>query len=156
MVCDAVNVTVDLDRIRALATPLLVAARNPGGAARFRPRPEDFARVFAPTLAETAAVAYAPMWNGSIEITAKPDQTELLVRAARAEDLATAETFPGGYKQVAAHLVPKRIWIAWKYVRPQATVGMAYDGLVWLDDHFAWFPKPWRLLTKKSDPFYVD
>jgi hypothetical protein len=33
---------------------------------------------------------------------------------------------------------------------------MAYDGLVWLDDRFAWFPKPWRLQRSSADPFYVD
>lgn len=149
---------MDLERICALASPLLVAARSQGrqGAAVFQPRDDDFARVFAASLVETATAAYTAMWKGPIEITAKPEQTEMLLRAERSENLHSAETFPGGYKQVAPQLLPGRIWLAWKYVRPQETMGMAYDGLVWLDDHFAWFPKPWRLLAKKGDPFYVD
>lgn len=156
--CDDPDVTVDLDRICELANPLLEAARNGGKtrAAVFAPRDGDFARIFTPSLVDTAIATYTPMWNGGVEITAKPEQTEMLLRAARAENLGATDTFPGGYKQIAPHLLPGRVWLAWKYVRPQQTVGMAYDGLVWLDDHFVWCPKPWRLLAKTSDPFYVD
>ena len=155
---DVHNVSVELDRIRAVASPLLVAARNlgPAGAAAFKPREDDFARVFDATILDAAVAHYAALWKHPTEITANPDQSELLVRAARSEDLQDTNTFPGGYKQIARHLVPGRIWLAWKFVRPPVTVGMAYDGLVWLGDHFAWFPKPWRLLSTSIDPFYVD
>jgi hypothetical protein len=30
-----------------------------------------------------------------------------------------------------------------------ATVIQAYDGLVWCDDHWAFFPKPYRVLTSR-------
>ena len=44
-----------------------------------------------------------------------------------------------------AHLLqPQRVWVAWKLIAPGQDAGMAYDGLVWLDDHWAWFPKPFR------------
>ena len=33
--------------------------------------------------------------------------------------------------------------------------GMAYDGLVWIDDHWAWFPKPFRVLRAALDALDV-
>ena len=44
-------------------------------------------------------------------------------------------------------LLPGRIWAAWRYVTPGRTAGLSYDGLTWCDDHWAWFPKPYRLRT---------
>ena len=44
-------------------------------------------------------------------------------------------------------LDPHRVWARWKFVRPGEPSGMAYDGLVWVDDHWAWFPKPYRVLA---------
>ena len=38
------------------------------------------------------------------------------------------------------------VWAAWKYVVPGATSGLAYDGLVWCEDHWSWFPRPYRVL----------
>ena len=35
---------------------------------------------------------------------------------------------------------------AFKFVKPGETLGMAFDGLVWVNGHFAIFPKPWRFL----------
>ncbi len=55
--------------------------------------------------------------------------------------------FPGGYRTVAVLLNPHRTWVAWKVIAPGHSAGMAYDGLVWLDDHWVWFPKPYRVLA---------
>ena len=54
--------------------------------------------------------------------------------------------FPGGYRSIARHLVPERIWVTWKYLTPGRSSGLAYDGLVWCDDHWAWLPRPYRVL----------
>jgi len=56
--------------------------------------------------------------------------------------------FAGGLPDVAEQLVPDRFWVAWEFVEPGASCGMAYHGLVWLDGRFAWFPKPWRVLEE--------
>ena len=29
--------------------------------------------------------------------------------------------------------------------------GLAFDGLVWCDDHWAWFPKPYRFLANTAE-----
>jgi hypothetical protein len=54
--------------------------------------------------------------------------------------------FPQGYRAIAKWLQPGRVWVAWKYLKPGAQSGDAYNGLVWVDDHWAWFPKPFRVL----------
>jgi hypothetical protein len=39
-------------------------------------------------------------------------------------------------------LDPQRVWVAWEVIPLGKSAGMAYDGLVWIEDHWAWFPKP--------------
>jgi hypothetical protein len=57
--------------------------------------------------------------------------------------------FPGGYRSVAGLLTPTRVWVAWRYRSPGSSTGLSYDGLVWCDDHWAFFPKPYRVLTSR-------
>lgn len=153
--------TDDIAKIQARATPLLAAAPTAGaaGLAAFAPRAEDYARVFTAAIAPAMELHFSSLWAQRPEVTAQVEQTELQLWSARGDQLGgDTPGFPGGYKALAAHLVPDRIWSAWKYVRQGATLGMAYDGLVWLDDRFVWFPKPWRALKdgKSSSGIYVD
>jgi hypothetical protein len=146
----------DQARIRHLAVPYLVAACNGGvtHAAAFRPRLEDYPLVFSGRL-ETRIAHFEALWSKTVEITAPPQNTEIIVTSARGDELATATWFPGGYGTLE-HIVPDRIWLAWKYVVPGETLGIAYDGLVWLDDRFVWFPKPWRVRPTSAHPLYVE
>jgi len=34
----------------------------------------------------------------------------------------------------------------WKYVKPGEQLGTSFDGLIYVNSHWAWFPKPWRVL----------
>ena len=54
--------------------------------------------------------------------------------------------FPGGYRDIAGWMNPKRVWMCWKLVSP-AGDSTLYDGLVWLDDKWLWLPKIFRYLT---------
>jgi hypothetical protein len=72
--------------------------------------------------------------------------SEIAPAGMLASDNELSRRFPGGYRRIARLLQPHRVWVSWKYLRPGADAGMAYDGLVWLDDHWAWFPKPYRAL----------
>jgi hypothetical protein len=117
-----------------------------------RPRPEDYAKAFREPLAAAAAQAFAAVWAEppSLQLP-RPEQTQLILDLAPAgmlgSDNELSRRFPGGYRKLAPYLVPNRVWARWKLVRPGETIGMAYDGLVWLDDHWAWFPKPYRVLA---------
>lgn len=118
-----------------------------------RPREEDYEKAFDAATAPGLRAAYSEVWaSGQMVVAPKPDQTGLLIAAATSDDLREwnyrARAFPGGYQDVARHLVPGRTWIRWKFVVPGEQLGMAYDGMVWCDDHWAWFPKPWRALRQ--------
>jgi hypothetical protein len=138
--------------------PLLLAfAKDRSGevAERFRPQPGDYARVFLPAAAEPARHAYQNLWQAAKEIPFPTGtQSELRIAMAPAGMLASdndlSRQFPGGYAAIARHLQPHRVWAAWEYVKPGEDSGLAFDGLVWCDDHWAWFPKPYRVLAELS------
>jgi len=146
-------VEAGLEGIKARAQALLARFADPaaqGSADELRPDPSDYAAVFLPAAVDAARAAYQVAWLQSPRPTAQPGQTEVRVFAAPASFLADdnelSRRFPGGYRRIAHLLEPTRIWLSWKFVAPGASSGMAYDGLVWLDGRFAWFPKPWRAL----------
>jgi hypothetical protein len=118
---------------------------------KLRPRDEDYGAVFVGDAAQAAREGYAGLWTNPPKALGKATQTQIRAFAAEAESFGTdnefSREFPGGYRAIAAQLVPDKIWIAWKLVESGRDVGMSYDGLVWLRDHWAWFPKPWRVLA---------
>jgi len=115
-----------------------------------RPKAEDYEQVFQPDAVYLAQQGYELIWSESPFPQPKPGQEEVLVYSALAEELGReserSQPFPGGYQRIAHNLLPHRLWLAWKYVKRGEDSGIAYDGLVWLDGRFAWFPKPWRVL----------
>jgi len=116
----------------------------------------DFARVFVPDAVDAAREGYATLWQSNPEIVARPGQIHVLVHMVVGGEflLKTPGTqqFPGGYEQIAKQLLPDVPWFSWKFVIPGERSGMAYDGLVSLDDRFLWLPKPWKVLTKGTSP----
>lgn len=129
--------------------------RSPKNVEWLRPRVEDYAKVFQPAAAEPARHAYENLWTSGMEMSFPTGtQSELRIAVAPAGLLASANDlsrqFPGGYAAIARHLQPHRVWAAWEYVKPGAESGLAFDGLVWCDDHWAWFPKPYRVLAQLS------
>jgi hypothetical protein len=143
-----------IEIIRAQVTPILEAiARDRSGEVvrLLRSRPDDYAKVFVGAAVERARQAYEAMWNTDLNIAyPSTEQTVLLCYVAPAgmlaDDNELSRHFPGGYKALAPWLNPHRMWVCWKYVRPGETSGLAYNGLVWCDDHWAWFPKPYTIL----------
>lgn len=115
-----------------------------------RPRPEDYARVFAPAYVELARRAYDALFLAARPLERSPQQTVLRLSMATAAELSEygVETceFPGGYREILGALLPESLWVHWKYVAPGSSSGMAYDGLTRLDDRWVWFPKPYRVL----------
>lgn len=116
------------------------------------PRSEDYDAVFVGDAAPRAREGYAGLWKNPPKALGKPNQTRIKAVAAEADAFLTdnefSREFPGGYRGVAPQLQPDKVWIAWKLYEPSGELGMSYDGLVWLRDHWAWFPKPWRVLVR--------
>ncbi|MEJ8850982.1 Imm49 family immunity protein [Variovorax rhizosphaerae] len=141
------------EAIKTQVQPLLEAlAHDPNGAVlqTLRPRPADAALAFTPTHAAAFSEAAERMWAAGPRLPAATPGSRVVCHVAPAgmlaDDNELSRHFPGGYRALAADLQPQRVWVAWKVIAPGATDGMAYDGLVWLDDHWAWFPKPFRWL----------
>jgi hypothetical protein len=150
-----------LRRVRALFIRLLARFLDRQLSARahvalthaLRPRGDDYRRVFVPGAAAHAARTYAELWSSPRSLAPRAEQVALGVEVAETQDF-TAQTrlgrlFPGGYTRVAHLFQPGVVWGCWRYCEPARDLGLAFDGLVFLDDHFAWFPEPWRALPRQ-------
>jgi hypothetical protein len=142
-----------VDVLKEQLTPLLlelVQRRDPHLVGELRPRPDDYAKAFTPDAEATAREAYEAMWATPPRLAAVSSSAELQCHVAPAGmlgfDNLLSRPFPGGYQAIAPLLQPERVWVAWKVTEPGETAGIAYDGLVWIDDHWTWFPRPHRVL----------
>lgn len=160
---EAVLRSDDLARSTALAaieilkqelTPLIHAlASDVDGklSAALQPQESDYARAFHPQIADAARQAYEALWANPPRVSSMPSGSQLKLNVAPAgmlaEDNELSRHFPGGYRAIAPFLNSRCVWVAWKLIAPGKSAGMAYDGLVWLDDHWVWFPKPYRVLA---------
>ncbi len=116
-----------------------------------KPQPEDYAAYFEGDAAGKAKKGYEKLWSDpKAVISPKDGQTELLLWTATTDDLkagkGNAREFPGGYKKVADKLKPGVTVVRFKFVKPGKKLGMAFDGLAYVNGHWAFFPKPWRVL----------
>ena len=145
------DLALAMARARQLLEPFLQPHANLAQlATQLRLQEGDAAKVFEPAYAAVAQQAYEQIWEHANPIP-KPNrgQNELLLAAARSDtirDAGAPSSFPGGFRRIGHTMLPGRVWICWKFVAPGKRLGMAFDGLVWLDDHWAWFPKCWRVL----------
>ncbi len=138
-----------------LARMLLEPFLKPGAAhdqlaEQLRPQPEDYAKVFEPAYAGVVQQAYERIWD-EMKPVPRPNagQRELLLAAAdsaQIRDQGAPGAFPGGFERIRHTLRPGHVWLCWKFVKQGERLGMAFDGLVRVDDHWAWFPKCWRVL----------
>jgi hypothetical protein len=145
----AISMTVLSTRLEPILRAIAV---DPAGAAvrELRPRDADYAGVFVPGAVAPARQRYERAWDAGIGFRRPAGRPRIRVHlapaGALADDNAMSRPFPGGYRSVANLLVPARVWVAWRYHSPGQSAGLSYDGLVWCDDHWAFFPKPYRVL----------
>jgi len=141
----AVSTTV----LRLRLEPMLqaIAFDRTGVALReLRPRDDDYAKTFAEAVVDRARRHYEELWAGPLDFRHPGPGAHVEIHVAPLGD--DRELFPGRYREIAALLLPGRVWASWRYVTPGRTAGLFYDGLAWCDDHWAWFPKPYRLLSR--------
>jgi len=137
--------------IIAQATPVLEPLpHDPEAVAELRPDLDDTFAAFAPEWADRVFGAYDALWTHDPPDTRPaPAESQLRVVASSAGLLASenllSRQFPSGYRGIAGRLQSSRLWLTWTYHRFGADDGTRFDGLVWLDDHWAWFPKPYRV-----------
>jgi hypothetical protein len=121
---------------------------------RLKPRDDDYSAVFAADAAERARAGYAALWQTPPATLGRRGDAIARAFGAQADALGHdndfAREFPGGYRAIAARLMPDRVWLVWRYLAAGDEGGVRYDGLVYLGDHWAWFPKPWRVLGSQE------
>ena len=138
------------------AKEMLSAFTKPGADhaalfAELRPKPEDYAEVFVGDAIEKAKAAMEPLWDGTRGLDPTSEQTQVDVAGATPEQLAKHEGnalgCPGGYKAIADKLNPKIVVYCFRFVKPGERGGLAGDALVYVNGHWAYFPKPFRYLN---------
>ena len=143
-----------VETIRAQVTPVIYALLshpNREAMLRIKPRDEDYEKVFVAEARPAARASYETLWSSNMDLGAPVSPSSRLVIHISPAGMLAGENelshhFPGGYRGLAKWLQPQRTWVAWKVIEPGKASGMSYDGLVWCDDHWAWFPKPYRVL----------
>jgi hypothetical protein len=110
----------------------------------WKPERQDFHDAFVDG-ADEAYEAYHRLWRQTPVPLPNQGQTQLLIQGSTPELISEARLFPSGYNQCVHRFSSETIWIAWKFIKPGESLGMAYNGLAWLGDRFKWFPKPWRM-----------
>ena len=113
-----------------------------------RPTSDDYAKVFTADFAKKLEAAQKPLWDSAPVIGPKDGQTEVTVAKATTEDFqkgtAAAKEFPGGYAKIGDKLQAGVTLFRFKFVKAGETIGMAFDGLAFVNGHWRIFPKPWR------------
>jgi len=117
---------------------------------QLRPSAEDYAAVFEGEFAKKAEEKYKEPWDkGLLTIKVKPGQTEIAVLAVTSEDLKTkspkSQDFPGGWLEMAPNLKAGLTIYLVRFTEPGKERGMRFDGLMYVNERWRIFPKPWRI-----------
>jgi len=124
------------------------------------PRRADFPKLFDEDIAGKVADLVMAEWARPPVVEVSESRPELTITAATAGLLRhpseLSDPFPRGYRDIAPWMVPGRVWLTWSWAKEPGAAGVRYDGLVWLDDRWAWMPKPFhavgRVLQEKLGP----
>jgi hypothetical protein len=114
-----------------------------------RPTAADYRSLFDAATAAKIDRVYSPEWDkGTFVVSARPGQTEVQMASATVADIKAknekSKALPAPYAIVASHLVGTATIYAFRFVEPGKTDGNTFDGLVYLNGHWALIPKPWR------------
>jgi hypothetical protein len=117
-----------------------------------KPTPDDVRAVYGEPIASALIAAYEQMFQPGAVIQPKPDQNQLLTTFTttahlKAED-PVLDDFPGGYKDVLPFIIGDVPIARFKFVKKGETLGLAFDGLIHVNDRWVFMPKPWRMLPE--------
>ncbi len=139
----------------AQARALLMAFFEPDAdlvalTAAILPTEEEVHMVYKDPLASRMYQGYAAALKPGIKFGPKPEQDALLLIYATTGQLQSGDAvlreFPGGYKDVLTYFKTDVPIVRFKFVKQGETIGLAFDGLVYVNDHWVIMPKPWRAL----------
>jgi hypothetical protein len=104
-----------------------------------------------PEVADAVRAEIDPIFDaGNVAINPDPALSELLIEGVPVEDLRAgtgkAASCPSAYKKAAKRMVPGVVVYCFKKVKPGETEGPTRDGLVFVNGHWAVFPKPFSAI----------
>lgn len=106
--------------------------------------------VYSEPLASRMIKGYAAGLKPGIKFGPKPEHDDLYMIYATTAQLqngaAVLGEFPGGYKDVVSYFKIDVPIVRFKFVRRGETSGLAFDGLIYVNEHWVIMPKPWRAL----------
>lgn len=118
--------------------------------AALKPTVDDIRAVYAEPLATRLAHMYDAMYTPEARIGPKPEQNAVLLTWATTGNLrdkdAVLREFPGGYKDILSYFIGDQPIVRFKFVTRGETVGLAFDGLIFVNGRWVLMPKPWRAL----------
>lgn len=116
--------------------------------AALKPRPEDVRAVYAEPLATRLVAMYDALFQPGAVIRPKPEHEDLITIFTTTGKLRSGasvlDDFPGGYKKVAAYFVSDVPIGRFKFVKSGESLGLAFDGLIFVNNRWVLMPKPWR------------
>ena len=140
---------------RAEVEQLLRAFLEPGADHRgltqaILPSEAEVIAVYAEPLGSAMWASYQEQMGPGVSFAPKQGQTDLLIVYATTRELfdrkPVLEEFPGGYKDVLQYFKIDVPIVRFKFVQPGKTLGLAFDGLIYLNGRWVIMPKPWRAL----------
>jgi hypothetical protein len=115
--------------------------------AELKPAPEDYAAVYNKPFADELRKTQGLMWAGGPLIRPRKGQTELKLVFTTTDrlkaDSKIRRQFPGGYERVISQMKLDIPIVAFKFVQPGSSSGLAFDGLVYVTGRWVIMPKPW-------------
>ncbi|MEO0751927.1 MAG: hypothetical protein AAFY25_08990 [Pseudomonadota bacterium] len=118
--------------------------------AGMRPTEDEIRAVYTAPLADALVGMYREMFKPGVAIGPNPGQTEVLLWGSTTDGLRAGvpelADFPGGYKEVRAMMQGGFPIYRFKFVEPGQRSGMAFDGLIFINNRYVLMPKPWRAM----------
>lgn len=116
--------------------------------ASLKPGPGDVRAVYAEPLASRLIASYEQLFQPGAVIRPKPEHEDLITVFTTTGELRSGAPvlgeFPGGYKKVLPHFIANVPIGRFKFVKPGESLGLAFDGLIFVNGRWVLMPKPWR------------
>lgn len=114
------------------------------------PTEAEVKAVYAEPLATAMWASYQEQMGPGTAFGPKADHNDILVvyttTRALLEKQPVLDEFPGGYKDVLQYFKIDVPIVRFKFIEAGETLGLAFDGLMYLNGRWVIMPKPWRSL----------
>jgi len=115
-----------------------------------KPSEQDVRAVYGDPLAGKMIAGYNNLFKSGTKFGPKADHDALVIVYATTGRFTAGDSvidaFPGGYKDITGYITGDVPIVRFKFVKSGESLGLAFDGLVYVNDHWVLMPKPWRYL----------